>query len=94
MITNHVSFQEIYHIIGHVAGKGLHIGIDLVKDPQTKERAVKEAEWIMYHCMKEGVAFKIIEGNVITMRPSLVINKEHCDMIIAALRSALEKVGK
>jgi 4-aminobutyrate aminotransferase len=75
-----------------VAGKGLHLGIDLVRDPKTKERAVREAEFIMYECMKEGVAFKVIEGNVITMRPSLVITRDHCDMIIAALRNALEKV--
>jgi len=84
--------QEIYPVIGNVAGKGFHIGLDLVKDRKTKERAVKEAEAIMYHCMNEGIAFKIIEGNVITMRPSLVITKEHCDMIIRALRNAFEKV--
>lgn len=87
------ALQEIYPIIGNVAGKGFHIGIDLVKDRKTKERAVREAEAIMYHCMNEGVAFKIIEGNVITMRPSLVITKDHCDMIIHSLRNALEKIN-
>src|SRR6478735_2922029 len=46
------ALQEIYPIIGHVAGRGLHLGIDLVKDPVTKERAVYEAECIMYDCMK------------------------------------------
>jgi len=87
------ALQDIYPIIGNVAGKGLHIGVDLVKNRQTKERAVKEAEAIMYHCMQNGVAFKIIEGNVVTMRPSLVIDKGHCDTIISALKAALEKVG-
>jgi 4-aminobutyrate aminotransferase len=86
------ALQEIYPIIGHVAGKGFHIGLDLVRDPYTKERAVKEAEAIMYHCLNEGVAFKIIEGNVITLRPSLIITKDHCDMIIRALRGAFEKI--
>ena len=86
------ALQAIYPIIGNVAGKGLHLGIDLIKNSQTKERAVKEAEAIMYHCMNEGVAFKVIEGNVITMRPSLVINKDHCDTIVAVLRNALEKL--
>lgn len=86
------ALQETYPIIGNVAGKGFHIGLDLVKDRRTKERAVKEAELIMYHCMNDGVAFKIIEGNVVTMRPSLVITKDHCDMIIRTLRNALEKV--
>jgi len=84
--------QEIYPLIGYVAGRGLHLGIDLVKDRSTKERAVREAEFIMYECMKQGVAFKVIEGNVITMRPSLVITRDHCDMIIDALRKAFEKL--
>jgi len=84
--------QDIYPWIGHVAGRGLHLGIDLVRDRSTKERAVREAEFIMYECMKQGVAFKVIEGNVITMRPSLVITRDHCDMIIDALRKALEKL--
>lgn len=86
------ALQDTYPIIGNIAGKGFHIGIDLVKDRSTKERAVKAAEAIMYHCMEAGVAFKIIEGNIITMRPSLVINKNHCDEIIATLRSAFEKI--
>lgn len=86
------ALQEVYPIIGNVAGKGLHIGVDLVKNRQTKERAIKEAEAIMYHCMQNGVAFKIIEGNVVTMRPSLVIDKSHCDTIISVLKAALEKV--
>lgn len=86
------ALQEIYPIIGNVAGKGFHIGLDLVKNRTTKERAVKEAEAIMYHCMNEGVAFKIIEGNIITMRPSLVITKEHCDKIVQTLKNAFEKI--
>jgi len=42
--------QEIYPLIGNIAGKGLHIGVDLVKNSETKERAMEEAEQIMYHC--------------------------------------------
>jgi 4-aminobutyrate aminotransferase len=83
---------EIYPIVGNVAGKGLHIGVDLVKNKTTKERAIKEAEAIMYDCMQQGVAFKIIEGNIVTMRPSLIITKNHCDMIITALKNAFEKI--
>ncbi len=84
--------QEIYPLIGNIAGKGLHIGVDLVKNSETKERAEKEAEQIMYHCLEEGVAFKVIEGNIITMRPSLVITKDDCDLILEALTNALKKI--
>jgi len=84
--------QEIYPLIGNIAGKGFHIGVDLVKNSETKERATEEAEQIMYHCLEEGVAFKVIEGNIITMRPSLVITKDDCDLILEALTNALEKI--
>ena len=84
--------QEIYPLIGNIAGKGFHIGVDLVKNRETKERAIEEAEQIMYHCLEEGVAFKVIEGNIITMRPSLVITKDDCDLILEALTNALEKI--
>lgn len=80
-----------YPVIGNVAGKGFHIGIDLVKDPKTKERAEAYAEGIMYDCLKQGVAFKIIEGNILTMRPSLVITRAECDLIVDSLRIAFER---
>jgi 4-aminobutyrate aminotransferase len=81
-----------FPLIGNIAGKGLHIGVDLVRDPVTKERANGEAERIMYECLNQGVALKVIEGNILTMRPSLIINKEDCDKIIHALTIAFEKL--
>jgi len=86
------ALQEEFPIIGNVAGKGLHLGIDLVKDRTTKEPAVAEAEQIMYQCMDKGLALKIIEGNVITMRPSLVLTKTDCDFIISVLCDVLKHV--
>ncbi len=84
--------KEIYPLIGNIAGRGLHMGIDLVKDRHTKERATREAEAIMYYCMQQGIAFKIIEGNVITMRPALTITKDDCDRVVEVLKNALEWV--
>ncbi len=84
--------KKSYPIIGNVAGKGLHIGIDLVLDSTTKERAEKEAEKIMYHCLEQGVALKVIEGNILTMRPSLVITKEDCDLLIGVLKDSFSRL--
>ena len=86
------ALQDRCPLIGHVAGKGLHIGVDLVRDPVTKERAVVEAERIMYDCMQQGIALKIIEGNVLTMRPALCITKDECDWILDALGQALTRL--
>lgn len=84
--------KEKFPIIGNVAGKGLHIGIDLVLDPITKERAINYAEQIMYYCFRRGVAFKIIEGNIITIRPALTINKTQCDEVIHVLSQAFSTI--
>ena len=83
--------KDIYPLIGNIAGKGLHIRVDLVKDRDTKERAINEGEKIMYDCLEQGVALKIIEGNIITMRPSLIITKYDCELIIDSLGNALRK---
>jgi len=87
-----LELKDTYPIIGNIAGKGFHIGIDLVTDRSTKERAVDAAEKIMYHCLEQGVAFKIIEGNIITMRPSLILSQDDCDLIISTLKSAFEAI--
>ena len=79
-------------MIGNVAGVGCHIGIDLVKDRSTKERAVNEAEAIMYKCMEKGLAFKIIESNIITLRPSLLITIDEMEWCIKTIEEAVGEV--
>jgi len=46
----------------------------------------------MYNCFKQGVAFKVIEGNILTMRPSLIISKVECGFIVAALKNAMQRL--
>ena len=79
-------------MMGDVTGAGLHIGIDLVKDPRTKERAVDEAEIIMFKCLEKGLSFKTIEGNVITLRPALVITQKEMDRALDILEAAITEV--
>jgi len=79
-------------LIGNIAGVGLHLGIDLVKDQKTKDRAVDEAEIIMYKCMEKGLAFKTIEGNIITLRPALVITKEEMNTALDIIDQTIGEV--
>ena len=83
---------ERHRLIGCVTGIGLHIGIDLVRDRTTKERAVREAEAIMFKCMERGLAFKTIEGNSITLRPALVITREEMDWALDVLDETIGEV--
>ena len=84
--------KEKYSLIGHVAGLGLHIGIDLVSNPKTKMRAVDEAEIIMFKCLEKGLSAKTIEGNVLTLRPALIITQEEMDQAIDIIDEAVGEV--
>jgi 4-aminobutyrate aminotransferase len=84
--------KEKHPMIGHVAGLGLHIGIDLVSDPKTRERAVDEAEIIMFKCLEKGLSAKTIEGNVLTLRPALVITQDQMDRAIDIIDETVGEV--
>jgi 4-aminobutyrate aminotransferase len=84
--------QSRHPMIGDIAGTGLHLGIDLVRDRATRERAVEEAEQVMFKAFDRGVAFKVIEGNVITLRPSLVITREEMDFVLDVLDESIGAV--
>ncbi|HSM90926.1 MAG TPA: hypothetical protein VLT56_12985, partial [Desulfobacterales bacterium] len=70
------------------------IGIDLIKDRATKERAVDEAEIIMFKCLERGLSFKTIDGNVLTLRPALVITQEEMDRSLDILEQAIGEVER
>ena len=55
----------------------------------TLERNPELAERMMYSCIKKGLAFKIIEGNIITLRPSLVLTKDEIDFSIKSLEESI-----
>jgi 4-aminobutyrate aminotransferase-like enzyme len=71
--------QQKYPIIGDVRGKGLMIGVEFVKDQETKEPASDEVIEVMNKCFKRGLA--IITAGRSTMRfaPPLIITKELID---------------
>jgi 4-aminobutyrate aminotransferase len=89
-----IDMKEKHPLIGNVNGLGLHMGIDLVKDRHTKERAVDEAELIMFKCLEKGLSFKLIEGNLITLRPALIITKEEMDWAMDVLDESISEVEK
>ena len=84
--------DELYKkhkIIGDVRGLGLLWGIELVKDRITKEKAVNEAEKVMYECLKNGLSFKVSAGNVLQLAPALIIKREELQNALDILDSAL-----
>lgn len=81
--------KEKYELIGDVRGIGLSIGIDLVKDRVTKEKAKEAAAKICYHCWERGVVVTFFANNVIRIQPPLVITKEELGRAIDVIESSI-----
>ncbi len=76
-------------LIGDVRGKGLLWAVELVRDPVTKERAVEETEAVLYHCLKNGLSFKVSQGNVLQLCPPLIISRDELKQAFRIIRQAI-----
>ncbi|MGF1684720.1 aspartate aminotransferase family protein [Photobacterium minamisatsumaniensis] len=87
------AMKQRYPIIGDVRGVGLLWGVELVVCQQTKERALKEAEQVMYRCLELGLSFKVSQSNVLQLSPPLIIEREDLDRALAIVEQAISEVN-
>ena len=85
--------KDKYEIIGDIRGRGLLWGIELVTSRNTKEKAIHEAEKVMYECLRNGLSFKVSAGNVLQLAPALTISKEELKQAINILDRAIANVS-
>ena len=87
------SLQETMDCIGEVRGKGLFIGMELVRDLQTREPASQMAAAVVEHMRECGVlaATNGIHRNVLKLRPPLVFEAEHADLALDAITEAVNR---
>lgn len=78
--------------IGDIRGRGLLWGVELITDSETKAKAVKESELVMYECLQNGMSFKVSQGNVLQLSPPLIITREELQSALDILEGALSKV--
>ncbi|MBE0479297.1 aminotransferase class III-fold pyridoxal phosphate-dependent enzyme, partial [Candidatus Aerophobetes bacterium] len=92
------NLKEKYEIIGDVRGPGLAIGIELVKDRDTREPAVNEANQVVKLGLDRGIMFGISKyaglGNVVKIKPPLVISDAEVEKVLSVFEECIEKVQR
>jgi 4-aminobutyrate aminotransferase len=88
------ALQEKHPIIGDVRGKGLMIGIELVRDRKTKERAVEERNALVQAMFGRGVLVLGAGKNAVRLAPPLVLTKAQADSVLAVMDQALADVAR
>lgn len=85
-----LEMQKKYEIIGDVRGIGLSIGVDLVKDRQTKERHGEAAAKICYRAWERGLLLSFFSGSVLRIQPPLVLTKEQADSALGIIEESFK----
>lgn len=78
-------------LIGEVRGLGLMIGVELVKDKESKERAVEERNELIEACFKKGFLILGCGQNTVRLIPPLVITEKEGDEALALFEEALHE---
>ena len=85
------ALQDRHEVIGDVRGRGLFLGIEMVRDRSTREPAADIADAVV-QTMKRGGVLLSTDGplhNVIKIKPPLVLNENDVDMTLRLLDDAL-----
>jgi alanine-glyoxylate transaminase/(R)-3-amino-2-methylpropionate-pyruvate transaminase len=84
--------KEKYKLIGDVRGKGLLLGVELVKDRQSKEPAREESAQVMENCKEMGLLLGKggLWGQTIRFSPPMCIKEHDADFLIDVVDCALE----
>ncbi len=84
----------LHPLIGDVRGQGLMIGVELVRDRETKERADTERQAVIQAAFQRGVLMLGAGRNTIRVSPPLVLTEAQADIVVKVLDEALTEVER
>lgn len=86
--------QEHHDLIGDVRGMGLMLGVELVRDRETKQPAREEAAALHEALKNEGILVGKggLSGNVLRIKPPLCITRDDVDFALDRLDRCLRQL--
>ena len=75
--------------MGHIRGRGLMVGVEFVKDKQTKERAPELRDAIVTHAYENGILLMPCGRNTIRFTPALNISQALVDESLPIIEAAI-----
>jgi 4-aminobutyrate aminotransferase len=85
------SWTERFPVVGDVRGLGLMIGIELVKNRETREKAPNLRDRALELAFRRGVLVLGAGDSTIRLCPPLTISRDQCDFAIETLEACLKE---
>ena len=83
-----------FKIVGDVRGRGLMIGIEIVRDQRTKERAADLRSAIVDMAFHKGLLILGAGENSLRLSPPLIIDEEQADFAVRTLEECISEAEK
>ncbi len=83
-----------FKVVGDVRGRGLMIGIEIVRDQRTKERAADLRNAIVELAFHKGLLVLGAGENSIRLSPPLLIDEEQADLAVKTLEDCFREAEK
>jgi 4-aminobutyrate aminotransferase len=92
LIASLKGLADRHPLVGDVRGRGLMVGVELVRDRQTKERASEERDAVVTAAFKRGLLILGAGKNAIRFSPPLVLTRDQADEAIRIFDEVLSEV--
>jgi 4-aminobutyrate aminotransferase len=87
-------WPQHFKVVGDVRGKGLMIGIEIVRDQKTKEKAADFRDAVIKGAFHKGLLLLSSGENSIRVSPPLLIDEEQADFAIRTLEDCFRDAEK
>ena len=85
--------QKSIECMGDVRGKGLMVGVELVKDRETKERATDWRNEIIQKSFEKGLLLLGCGENTVRFCPALTVTAEEIEVCLSIFEASLREVA-
>ena len=94
MIQKIRALQKVHECMGDVRGKGLMIGVEFVKDRETKERAGDWRNRIVRKAFEKGLLLLGCGDNTIRFCPALTVTEEEVDVCLGIFEECIREIER
>jgi len=94
MLKRMADWPRKHKLVGDVRGRGLMVGVEIVKDKKTKEYGADERDRIIELAFERGVLFLGCGPSTIRIAPPLVVSKDEADVAVDVLDECVALAGK
>ena len=89
-----LEIEDRYPFVGHVRGKGLMIGVELVRDKKSREPLSGQATKALFRLALEERMILMITNSVIRINPALILSQEEANLGLEKLKKIFDALEK